>query len=27
VPGLAQLTLWETATACAILRRGDPLIA
>ena len=23
VPELAELTLWETATACAILRRGD----
>jgi 6-pyruvoyltetrahydropterin/6-carboxytetrahydropterin synthase len=27
LPGLAELTLWETATACAILRRGDALIA
>ena len=27
LPGLAELTLWETATACAILRRGDPLPA
>jgi 6-pyruvoyltetrahydropterin/6-carboxytetrahydropterin synthase len=27
VPGLAELTLWETATACAILRRGDPSLA
>jgi 6-pyruvoyltetrahydropterin/6-carboxytetrahydropterin synthase len=27
LPGLAELTLWETATACAILRRGDPAIA
>jgi len=27
VGGLAELTLWETATACAILRRGDPLLA
>ena len=27
VPGLAELTLWETATACAILRRGDALLA
>lgn len=25
LPQLAELTLWETATACAILRRGDPL--
>ena len=25
--GLAELTLWETATACAIVRRGDPLLA
>jgi 6-pyruvoyltetrahydropterin/6-carboxytetrahydropterin synthase len=27
MPGLAELTLWETATACAILRRGDALLA
>jgi 6-pyruvoyltetrahydropterin/6-carboxytetrahydropterin synthase len=27
LPHLAELTLWETATACAILRRGDPLLA
>jgi 6-pyruvoyltetrahydropterin/6-carboxytetrahydropterin synthase len=27
LPGLAELTLWETATACAILRRGDPVLA
>jgi 6-pyruvoyltetrahydropterin/6-carboxytetrahydropterin synthase len=27
VDGLAELTLWETANACAILRRGDPLLA
>jgi 6-pyruvoyltetrahydropterin/6-carboxytetrahydropterin synthase len=27
VPGLAELTLWETATACAILRRGDASLA
>jgi 6-pyruvoyltetrahydropterin/6-carboxytetrahydropterin synthase len=27
LPGLAELTLWETATACAILRRDDPLPA
>jgi 6-pyruvoyltetrahydropterin/6-carboxytetrahydropterin synthase len=26
-PELAELTLWETATACAILRRGDALTA
>jgi len=26
LPELAELTLWETATACAILRAGDPLI-
>jgi 6-pyruvoyltetrahydropterin/6-carboxytetrahydropterin synthase len=25
--GLSELTLWETATACAIVRRGDPLLA
>ncbi len=25
LPGLAELTLWETADACAIVRRGDPL--
>ncbi len=24
VTGLHELTLWETATACAILRAGDP---
>jgi 6-pyruvoyltetrahydropterin/6-carboxytetrahydropterin synthase len=24
-PQLAELVLWETATACAILRRGDAL--
>jgi len=23
LPGLAELTLWETATACAILRRDE----
>jgi 6-pyruvoyltetrahydropterin/6-carboxytetrahydropterin synthase len=23
LPQLEELTLWETATACAILRRGD----
>ena len=27
LPGLAELTLWETAGACAVLRRGDPLLA
>lgn len=27
LPGLAELTLWETATACAILRTGDALLA
>ncbi len=26
-PQLAELVLWETATACAILRRGDVLAA
>lgn len=26
LPQLAELTLWETATACAVLRRGDPLV-
>jgi 6-pyruvoyltetrahydropterin/6-carboxytetrahydropterin synthase len=26
-PQLAELVLWETATACAILRRGDSLLA
>jgi len=26
-PQLAELVLWETATACAILRRGDQLAA
>ena len=25
LPQLEELTLWETATACAIVRRGDPL--
>ncbi len=25
LPHLARLTLWETATACAVLERGDPL--
>lgn len=24
-PQLTELVLWETATACAILRKGDPL--
>lgn len=27
LPGLTELTLWETATACAVLRAGDPAIA
>lgn len=27
LPGLCELTLWETATACAVLRAGDPLLA
>jgi 6-pyruvoyltetrahydropterin/6-carboxytetrahydropterin synthase len=27
VPGLAELTLWETANACAIVRRGDALLS
>jgi 6-pyruvoyltetrahydropterin/6-carboxytetrahydropterin synthase len=27
LPGLAELTLWETATACAVLRPDDPLLA
>ena len=26
LPGLAELTLWETPRACAVLRKGDPLI-
>jgi 6-pyruvoyltetrahydropterin/6-carboxytetrahydropterin synthase len=26
LPGLTELTLWETATACAVVRRGDPLL-
>lgn len=25
LPGLAELTLWETPTACVVLRKGDPL--
>ena len=25
LPELEELTLWETASACAVLRRGDPL--
>jgi 6-pyruvoyltetrahydropterin/6-carboxytetrahydropterin synthase len=25
--GLAELTLWETANACAVLRPGDPLLS
>ncbi len=24
LPQLAELTLWETANACAVVRRGDP---
>ena len=24
LPGLTELTLWETATACAVLRADDP---
>ena len=27
LPDLAELTLWETATACAIIRRGDALLS
>ncbi len=27
LPGLCELTLWETAKACAILRRGDAALA
>jgi 6-pyruvoyltetrahydropterin/6-carboxytetrahydropterin synthase len=25
LPNLVELTLWETSTACAVLRKGDPL--
>ena len=25
LPGLAELTLWETRKACVVLRKGDPL--
>ena len=25
LPYLAELTLWETPTACVVLRKGDPL--
>ena len=25
LPGLAELTLWETPTSCVVLREGDPL--
>ena len=25
LPALAELRLWETLTACAVLRKGDPL--
>lgn len=27
LPGLTELTLWETATACAVLRADDPALA
>ena len=27
LPGLCELTLWETAGACAVLRADDPLLA
>jgi len=27
LPGLVELTLWETANACAVLRANDPLLA
>ena len=27
LPGLAELVLWETSTACAVMRKGDPLSA
>jgi len=27
LPGLTELTLWETAAACAVLRADDPLLA
>jgi 6-pyruvoyltetrahydropterin/6-carboxytetrahydropterin synthase len=27
LPRLAELTLWETANACAVLRADDPLLA
>jgi 6-pyruvoyltetrahydropterin/6-carboxytetrahydropterin synthase len=27
LPGLCELTLWETANACAVLRADDPLLA
>lgn len=26
LPGLAELTLWETRRAAVVLKRGDPLI-
>jgi 6-pyruvoyltetrahydropterin/6-carboxytetrahydropterin synthase len=26
LPGLAELTLWETANACAVLRADDPIL-
>ncbi len=26
-PALSEIVLWETATSCAILRKGDPLTA
>ena len=25
LPSLAELTLWETPTACVVMRKGDPL--
>ncbi len=25
LPGLAELVLWETPTACAVMSKGDPL--
>lgn len=27
LPGLAELVLWETSTACAVMKKGDPLSA
>jgi 6-pyruvoyltetrahydropterin/6-carboxytetrahydropterin synthase len=26
LPGLSELVLWETSTACAVIKKGDPLI-